>query len=311
MRADLLHVFTARANPIRWQAPDRLYRDFAQHMLDSGVVLHVIECAYGDRPFTCEMPNVDHIGVRAKTMIWNKENLLNIGIRRVPEAKYIAWIDSDVFFRQASWAADAVHALQLYDVLQPWSTAYDLGPNDEHLTAHRSFCRVLHDGDPVSPRGDKWWYGDGGPYTYPHSGYAWCITRVAFAWLGGLLDIGGMGSGDFHMAQGLVGAAQCSMPYGTHPAYQRHVMRWQERALRHVNGNIGYLPGTVEHRFHGAKPKRNYIGRWDMFLKHQFNPDEDLKPNCDGVYELSGNKPELRRDFDAYLRSRSEDANTI
>jgi len=30
-----------------------------------------------------------------------------------------------------------------------------------------------------------------------------------------------------------------------------------------------------------------------------------------GVLELAGNKPELRRDLDAYFRQRDEDANTL
>jgi hypothetical protein len=311
MHSDLLHVFTARANPLRWRAPDALYQKFARHMLQSGVHLHVVECQYGDRPFTCEMDGVDHIGVRARTMIWNKECLLNLGIRRVPQARYIAWIDADIMFRRPDWAAETVHALQLYDVVQPWSTAYDLGPNDEHMAVHQSFARILQDGGPVSPRGKKFWQGDGGPYAYPHSGYAWAMTRQAFDWLGGLFDVGGMGSGDYHMAQALAGRAECTLPEGTHPNYRRHVMRWQERAQRHINGNVGCLPGTIEHGFHGAKQRRNYVGRWDMFLKHAFDPDEDLKLNSFGVCELSGNKPALRRDFDRYLRHRAEDQNVL
>jgi len=311
MHANLLHVFTARANPLRWRTPDTLFHRFAQHMLDSGVKLHVIECQYGERPFTCEVPGADHIGVRAKTMVWNKECLLNLGIRRTPEASYIAWIDADILFRQPNWAAETVQALQLYDVVQPWTTAYDLGPNGEHMAAHRCFARVLMDGGPVTAGAKPFWQGDGGPYAYPHSGYAWAMTRQAYDWVGGLFDVGSMGSGDYHMAQALVGAAEHTLPAGSHPAYRRHVLRWQERAMRHINGNVGALPGTIEHAFHGAKPLRNYTGRWDMFLENAFDPDEDLKLNSYGVCELAGNKPALNRAFDRYLRTRSEDANNF
>ena len=219
-------------------------------------------------------------------------------------------------FRRPDWAVETVHALQLYDVVQPWSDAYDLGPNGEHLELHRGFARVLFEGGPVVPRGsgrdpgDGWWKHAQGPYHFPHPGYAWACTRQAYDWLGGLLDIGGMGSGDHHMALGLAGSAEWSLPGGVHPSYRRHVMRWQERALQHVNGNVGFVPGTIEHGFHGAKPKRGYNTRWNMFTTHRFDPDEDLKRNADGVIELSGNKPALRRDFDRYLRARQEDANT-
>lgn len=311
MRADMLHVFTARSNPLGWKQPHKLYEKFAHHMLASGVVLHVVECAYGEREFECRIPGVNHIGVRAATMIWNKECLLNLGVNRVPHAKYIAWVDADIHFRNPTWAEDTVNALQLYDVVQPWTTAYDMGPKDEQMAVHTSFAKVLHDRGPTRPGGKNWWKGDGGPYTYPHSGYAWAATRKAWDGLGGLLDIGGMGSGDYHMALGLIGEADSTMPHGTTESYRRHVMRWQARAKRHVDGNVGFVHGGVEHGFHGSKPKRNYIGRWDMFVEHQFCPDDDLVRNAHGVYELAPGKPALRRDFDRYLRLRDEDANVL
>ena len=307
-----LHVFACRSNPLGWEAPEGLAVRFARHMVESGVTFHLIECAFGDRPFLhTGLPCVHHIGVRARSMIWNKENLLNLAVQRVPEARYIAWIDADVMFRNSDWASDTLNAMQLKDVVQPWSSAYDLGPDGEHMAVHKSFTAVYADGGPLVPEGKKFWQGDGGPYQYPHSGYAWACTRPAFAATGGLLDIGGMGSGDHHMALALVGKAEISMPHGTHESYRRHVMRWQERALLAIRGNIGPVPGTIEHGFHGSKKSRNYIGRWEMFVQHAFDPDEDLVRNADGVWELTEKKPGLRRDFERYLRARCEDANSL
>ena len=315
MHASLLHVFAARSNPLDWHAPDRNWRAFAENMLASGVHLTVVECAYGEEPFVCDnIAEVRHIGVRATTRGWNKENLLNIGVRRTPEAKYIAWIDADILFRNwhdpaTNWAAKTVRALQHYAVVQPWSDCLDLGPNDEIIAHHKSFCWQWFYRKPVVPSGRKMWLSDGGPYAYPHSGYGWAMTRAAFDQVGGLFELGGMGSGDHHMALALVGHGDSSVPRGAHPRYLEHVRRWQERAVRHINYNIGCLQGTIEHLFHGSKAKRNYMGRWDMFLKHQFNPDDDLKRNGFDVLEFATNKPELRHDFDLYLQSRIEDAN--
>lgn len=307
--ASHLHVFTARSNPLYWTAPHRNWERFAAHMLASGVMLTVIECAYGEEEFRCVRDGARHIGVRAKTRGWNKENLLNLGIQRTPEAQYIAWIDADVIFRRPDWAAATVRALQHYDVVQPWSDAYDLGPSDEHLAHHRSFCRQWFHRHPVVPTGSGFWQGDGGPYVYPHSGYAWAMTRDAYDRLGGLFELGGMGSGDHHMALALIGEGAASMPAGTTEAYRREVLRWQDRALCHVNFNIGYVPGTIEHLFHGRKADRGYQSRWDMFVRHAFDPHEDLKRNSFGVLEFATNKPALRHEFDLYLMSRNEDAN--
>ena len=144
---DTLHVVTAIANPIRWQSRAQLYRQFEEHMLDSGVRLTVVECAYGDRPHEfADNPHITHVPVRARSVLWIKENLLNIGLGRLPQDwRNVAWIDADVTFRRPDWATETVHALQQYDVVQPWSDCYDLGPNDEHLQVHRAFCRLVCD----------------------------------------------------------------------------------------------------------------------------------------------------------------------
>jgi hypothetical protein len=306
-----LHVFAARSNPLHWNTPHENYFQFAAAMNRAGVSLTVIECAFGEEDFTCQMSGVRHIGVRAKSRVWSKECLLNLAIQRTPEARYIAWIDADVLFRRSDWAVATLHGLQHYDILQPWENAYDLGPKGEHMAVHNSFCRQWFEGQPVVPHGPKPWKHNGSPYDYPHSGYAWAITRQAYDWVGGLFEVGGMGSGDHHMALSLVGAADYSMPGGTNGVYRDEVKRWEARAIRHINYNIGYVRGTVEHLFHGRKEDRGYQSRWGIFVKHGFNPHTDLKRNSHGVLEWAGNKPELKRDFDRYLQSRNEDINSL
>jgi hypothetical protein len=63
--------------------------------------------------------------------------------------------------------------------------------------------------------------------------------------------------------------------------------------------------------FHGSKANRSYQGRWDMFIRHNFDPWTDLKKNTYGVIEFAGNKPELEREFELYMRTREEDANIV
>ncbi len=71
------------------------------------------------------------------------------------------------------------------------------------------------------------------------------------------------------------------------------------------------MHGTIEHPFHGRKVDRGYQSRWDMFLDHGFDPTTDLKRNTDKVIEFAGNKPDLERAFDRYLRARAEDVNSL
>jgi hypothetical protein len=303
MTPDLLHVVTAIANPIRWESRLRLARAFISHMLDSGVRLTVVECAFGERPHAlADVGGINHVPVRARTLVWTKENLVNIGLARQPQDwKYAAWIDADIVFRKSGWAAETVHALQQYDVVQPWSDCYDLGPHEDHLQAHRSFCRQYHDKQPVGP----------GPYTFAHPGYAWASTRRALDLLGGLIETAGLGAGDHHMALALIGKADVSIDGRMTEGYRRPILAWQARAGQHVGGNIGYVPGTIEHGWHGPKAARRYIERWSVLAEHRFDPTTDLIRNTWGVLELAGNKPALRHDIDRYFRQRDEDSNSL
>lgn len=317
MKNDILHIVTAITNPIRWSSRVDLARAATANWLNEpNVHITLVEAAHGARSHSLddlgEHERVTHVPMRAFTMAWSKENWLNIGISRLPEGvKYIGTFDADIHFRKPGWAAEALHALQLYPVIQPWKTCYDLGPNDAHIQTHRSFASLFHSGKPVAPMAKKFWKHDGGCYDYAHSGFAWCWIREILDRIGGLFELGGMGSGDHHMALGLAGLADKSMPIGASGAYRDAVKRWEARALLHVNRKIGYVPGTIEYQWHGDKGRRAYVSRWQMFVDHQFDPLIDLKRNSFGVLEFSGDKPELERLFDNYLRSREEDANII
>jgi hypothetical protein len=309
--AQQLHVVTARFNPLRWETPDRHFRDWVGHVLDSGARLTVVEVQYGRRDFVCALPHVNHVGLHADSWAWCKECALNEGIRRIPDAEYVAWGDADVWHRKPGWARETVEHLQHYRVVQTWSRALDLGPNDSLIGVHHSFASQYLEGAPLVASGKHFWKFDGGYAEYPHSGYFWACRRELLDWTGGLFELAGMGSADHHMALAFAGLVERSWPHGTSETYKRHLLRWQERAVRFVNGRIGVVPGIIEHRFHGAKQNRGYLGRWDMFVKHGFDPDTDLKRNSFGVLEWAGNKPELEREWDLYLRSRREDDNCL
>ena len=319
MDARTLHIVTAVSNPIGWESRIRLAKQAVLGWLsEPNVHVTIVECAYGGRAHDFDelaqlnADRVSHVKVRASTLVWNKENLLNIGISRLPpDAKYIGTFDADITFRRVGWAENIIRALDIYPVIQPWDKCYDLGPNDEHMQTHVSFASIFHAGGPVVPNGQKWWKSDGGPYEYAHSGFAYAWTRDILDRLGGLFEIGAMGSGDHHMALSLVGKAAWSIPPGTNANYALAIKRWEASALAHVNGKLGFIHNTIEHWFHGKKQLRAYNSRWEMFLEHAFDPITDIKKNTHGVIEFSGNKPTLERAFDRYLRSRSEDSNSL
>ncbi len=312
--ARTLHIVTCIANPLLWKSRIALAEKAIQSWLAKpNVRVTLVECAYGNRNYQLDYlalhDRVVYIPVRAKTLLWIKENLMNLGIARLPEdARYVATIDADVTWRGDSWADDTMNALDIYPVIQPWQYCFDLGPNNQHYQLHHSFASLHKEGKHVLPRfAEKTYQLTHEPNTYPHPGYAWAWTRDFLDSAGGLFEWGGVGSGDHHMAMSLLKHAHISVPKQSSSTYKDLLIQWQDRAAKYHGLKIGYTRDTIEHMFHGRKEDRGYSSRWGMFIKHEFDPIQDIKRNTYGVLEFAGNKPELEREWEQYLNARNED----
>jgi hypothetical protein len=143
------------------------------------------------------------------------------------------------------------------------------------------------------------------------TGGAWAFRRSAFDAVGGLLDTCILGSADWHMAFGLVGAVDSAAELKwCSKGYVQSVMRWQERAAV-LKQNIGCVQNHAIHYFHGSKVSRAYGSRWRVHLDNNYDPRIDIARDWQGVYQLTGNKPALRDQIRAYFRDRNEDSTEL
>ncbi len=307
MHPALLHVVSVYANPLRWDSRLRLARAFEERMVAAGVRLTMVECQLGARPWELDHPRVNYVRVRNHSLVWNKENLLNLGVAAIsrldPEWQYLMWADADIEFLHPDWAAETVHLLQQYPILQPWDVCYDLGPGGaaHHMQLHRSFCYAFVHGLLKQNK----------DYDTAHPGYAWAIRRRNFQEVGGLIETAALGAGDRHMSFGLIGCVLKQIAPGITDGYKRPLLAWQSHALRSINQHLGYMTGAIRHYFHGRKPDRQYWDRWQILVRWKFDPATDLRKNEYGVIELAGNKPGLTHDIEQYFRTRAEDGNLI
>jgi hypothetical protein len=296
------HVIAPIFNPMGFKSRLKQYINFEKHMIDLGVSLYVIECAYGKREFEIpESSGVTHIKVRTNSVMFNKENLGNLALTRLPHyAEKIGCFDADILFRNKNIVQDTCNALDLYPILQPWQMSYDLGPNDEHLADARSLGYLYSSGQKFKVAHNE------KQYEYAHTGYAWAYTRDALNTTGGLLETNILGSADYHMGHGILGNNNRIMPKLLTEDYQKYIYNWEKRALK-LNKKLGCVAGTLEHSFHGLKGERGYSTRGEILIKHQFKPSEDLTKNAYGVLEFTGNKPMLQMDILRYFGQRRED----
>jgi len=306
MHKSKLHVISVISNPVRFASRYALYKQFQQEMHAQGVTLYTGELAFGDRPFeVTNHSDQKHLRVRSSHEIWHKENLINLTMRLLPQDwEYVAWIDADISFLNPNWALETIHALQHYAIVQPWQTAIDLGPSQEAMQTHQSFGFCVIDGSALSVN----WK----PYTvYPHTGFAWAASRYTIDALGGLIDKAILGAGDHHMAWSLIGKGKDTLPGGAHPNYIKDVLRWEERAEKYIRRDVGFVPGTIFHHWHGKKKDRKYVDRWKILIENDFDPEADLKRDWQGLYQLTDRSIGLRDGIRKYFRGRNEDSTDI
>lgn len=315
-----LDVVAVVSNPVRYRSRYDLYRQFEAHALEAGARLTTVEMAYGGRPFEVTTPcNPRHVQLRSNFELWHKENLINLGLQRLPrDWRYAAWVDADIQFARHDWVQETLQQLQHHAVVQMWSHAQDLGPDHEPLDghAHLSFAHCYLQGFDWStaPAGPYGQYAGRPPVGRPaahywHPGFAWAARRESLDALGGLIDWAVLGAGDHHMAKSLIGRGNEATPPGVTPRYLERLDRWQDRAERNVKRNIGVVPGLINHYFHGPKADRRYWDRWKILTANAFDPDEHLLYDTQGLLELSDSAPiGLRDGIRKYFRQRNEDS---
>lgn len=341
-----LYVIAPIFNPMRYKARWKHYQRFAAMVKAAGAVLVTVEASFGDRHHALDVGETQHgtpiygeaptkaaefhrarttephlyIKVAVEHELWLKENLINVGISRLPaDWQYVAWVDTDLLFVRPNWVGETIHQLQHFQLVQMFSEVTDVGPRYATVTHHRGFMHCYSHRIPRqnnmpghAPDGHVARPGEYGPGVIWHPGYAWAARREAIDALGGLLEHAILGAGDNHMACALIGDPEASLHPGLSEAYRRRVLEWAYRAEHHIRRDVGYMSGLVVHYWHGKKADRQYWDRWRILTENQFDPDLDLKHDWQGCLQLvdrfDGRSIALRDGLRNYFRQRNEDS---
>lgn len=312
------YVITIVSNPVRYRSRYEIYKRFKEMVEGAGVKLITVEQAFGDRPFEItERDNPMHLQVRSEEELWHKENMINIGIEYMmqldPDAKYVAWVDADVFPMRLprDWFEETVQELQHYEFVQMFEYAQDLSPTFNPIgKQHQGFIATYIKSGFKKPAGYGIWklgYYD----AHGHPGFAWAANVEAISKVGGLIDFGILGSGDRHMAMGLIGCVEQSRSDELHPRYKELLKHWQQRADRHIRQDVGFVRGGIYHHWHGKKKHRGYSDRWRILINNRFDPVVDIKKDAQGLYRLESHSRRqimLRDQIRSYFRTRNEDS---
>lgn len=245
-----------------------------------------------------KLPVGHHYTFETDSTIWLKENLVNMGIRRLPpDWKYVAWIDADISFLNRNWVQDTIRELRSYDVVQMWQTCVNLGPTDEAIKIDKSFG-FMHQGSGTA-------YTPTDRYGHWHPGYAWACTQKAWKQMDGLIDWAILGSGDRHMAMGLIASVLVSAPGNINKNYKT-LLETFERNSRGLE--VSYVNGTILHHWHGRFKDRRYRERWSILTENNFDPFDDIGATKDGFIQFTKKGRRLEKALQEYFIERREDS---
>lgn len=284
-------------NAAGFRLPVRNYHLFRQRLRDQGVPLLTVELAFGNRPFVLERQANDpwHVRLSGQSILWQKERLLNHAIGLLPAScTKVAWVDADILWADASWSEQASQLLDRYTVIQLFSGARRLFPQQTDWVDSNPYGQPLWLEEGVLA---KWQKGEDNGCI----GFAWAARRE-FLVRHGLYDRCILGGGDYVFFNALVGRDK---PWG-HPPLDRDVRAWQQKIVEDKI-SFSYLDCEVRHLYHGNLSKRRYQDRHRILIDYDYHPRRDVY-QLDQVLEWATIKPCLHQQVADYFVGREEDA---
>lgn len=304
---------TTYFNPAKYNNKIENYRKFRECSKKQGLKLLCVELAFNDDRFELDEKDADIlIQVRSKSIMWQKERLLNIGLKNLPKnCDKIAWLDCDIIFQNDNWIEETSKLLEEYKIVQPFSfvikspkyfsnfNIHDLNFGfDDGEISHGFAYGVKHFGEPVL---------NSQVYNYiGNIGYAWS-ARKEFIETHGFYDKSVMGANDVILAYAFYGKMFNQLMDIYPKKLLDDIKIYSDKISSFVKSNVGYTKGVIVHIWHGSIKHRGYGIREFFFSKHNFDPKNDLKLNKDGCYEWNSKKIKMHIEAKNYFFARNED----
>lgn len=290
-------------NPCQYKSRLENYKIFRKGIERTGIKLLTVELAFGDKPYELsDFLNVVQLRTGKENIMWQKERLLNIGIKKLIEEGYkkIVWLDTDIVFKDGDWVLDLSRKLDDYPLVQVFSEAYrekDKG-NGENLVSCAQYYQVAGKiSNKVAITGFGWAARSSILEKVPlYDSAALTMENDALIFFGSFCQ----NAGSIWFLEKYDYFKKFTIPFLIN--YRKWAKQWSSL----IQGRVGFINYKVNALYHGTIKNRGY-GIVDIYHKHLFNPGKDIKIAQNGAFEWASNKPELRKEVKEYFYSRKED----
>ncbi len=301
-KVDDLAVVCCYFNPCHFKKRFENYRIFRKGILNAGVKLLTVELAFGDDEFELKGFS-DVVGLRTskENVMWQKESLLNIGIKKLVDEGYekIAWLDADIVFED-DWVKKLSEKLDRFNFVQVYGNV----ERDDEIGE----CRLIEGCVKYFKRFGKI------SGSKASTGFGWAVRADVLRKIN-LYDKGILGGGDaLIFFASFYGSEYWKNILKKETVFKnlsfgliRDYEKWAEKWKREVNGKISFVDCRIKALYHGRIVNRNYFKRGEILGKYGFNPQEDLEIGREGCLVWNGDKKDLHREVRDYFYNRKED----
>ncbi len=299
-----LWAITAYFNPLGYRSKLANYRLFRAHL---NLPLVAVELAYGPGHELSVSDAEIVIQRRGRDVLWQKERLLNIALRALPDScRNVVWVDCDVVFEADDWPRRTNELLDRFRLVQPfrelhrmppgWTPGQTLPPEAERL---RSLPFLIASGMPAASC-----LGMPTSQTNCTPGNAWAASRK-FLEDFQLYDACIVGGGDTAMARAAYGRFEDALRIGH--LNRDHYLAWAVPFHAAVRSNVAFLEGDLFHLWHGKTEHRRYRERIEALARFDFDPNTDIAVDQCGIWRWNSEKPQLHAFVSDYFHARRED----
>jgi hypothetical protein len=271
-----LHVVAVVSNPCEYKIRWKLMKEFIDRMeLTDGIELYVVEMVYNDQTFHITEPNnTKHLQLRCSSILWHKENMINIGVKKLFPSnwQYMAWIDGDIEFTNKNWVSETIHKLNAFDIVQLFETCDDLDSSGIPMYIHKSFGSQWAISEKMQKALKK-------ELIIPeHPGYAWACTRNFYDKIG-IYDKSIIGYGDKIITYAIIRNKKLM--------YDVTLINANNDTIEYMNKfeniKFGFVNGKILHYYHGTKQNRQYFERAQLMLENKFDPTLQITYDENGI----------------------------
>lgn len=274
-----------------------LYENFSKHMKDYGLDLYTIELSYNGKFQVTKATNKKHIRVQTNSIMWPKENLIDVALSKIPETKYVTWLDSDIEFLNSNWIDDTIKKLETDScVLQPYSISkWESESKDKYEKVSMSYAyenRYVYEktiaGIELFRFNQKIQSLNNEYKSMASPGLAWAARMDFMNAIGGMMKRIVFRSGDLMIANAIYNKE--------FPAFYKNkqiesfYVDYQTKIRKYIletNRKPSFVEGELLHHYHGSVRERNNFKHFQLFNDANLDFVSGLVENKYGIYEFS------------------------